>query len=341
MWGIPDHSSRGAGTDWILIFIRARNWSIGNADFFFVDRRSKLSVQFHTMRSNARQILTFIVLVVAFSSVPYTLILHTGHLGAGQGMAVRLLMWCPAFAALTTCAIFGIDLGSLGWKWRPAKYEWTAYLLPLVYALPVYIITWIAIGGSFAFNAFAQQTAASYGLGHWPRLACAGIGIPLIATLGLPLSMANALGEEIGWRGFLLPRLTGQFGFTFGCLISGCIWAVWHYPALLGADYNAGTKPAFALTCFTLMVIGMAFVMGWLRLKSGSLWPCAILHASHNLLIQGIFDRLTAPAGRALYITTEFGVGMVLTTAGVALYLWSRRREVEAPTGRSQVAATA
>lgn len=292
------------------------------------------------MRTDTRQILIFIVLVFAFSSVPYAMIIHTHHIAAGHGMAVRLVMWCPTFAALATCASFRIKLSSLGWKWRPVKYEALAYLLPLLYALPVYVFTWIAIRGSSAFGTFAQHIVAISGFAHGPRLA-AGLVIALMATLGLPLSLATALGEEIGWRGFLLPRLTSQFGFTFGCLISGGIWAVWHYPGLLWADYNAGTNPAYALTCFSLMIMGTAFIMGWLRLKSGSLWPCAILHASHNLLIQGIFDRLTAPIGRALYITTEFGVGMVLTTAGVALYLWLRRREVEAPTGRSQVAATA
>ena len=77
------------------------------------------------------------------------------------------------------------------------------------------------------------------------------------------------------------------------------------------------------------MVIGNAFLMGWLRLKSGSLWPCAMLHASHNLLIQAIFDDITAPAGRALYITTEFGAGMMITTAVVAAFLWTKRERLQ------------
>jgi membrane protease YdiL (CAAX protease family) len=83
------------------------------------------------------------------------------------------------------------------------------------------------------------------------------------------------MGEEIGWRGFLLPRLVSQFDFTVGCLLSGCIWAVWHYPGLLFADYNAGTNPVYALTCFTLMLIGDSYVFGWMRLRSNSIWPAA------------------------------------------------------------------
>jgi membrane protease YdiL (CAAX protease family) len=106
-----------------------------------------------------------------------------------------------------------------------------------------------------------------------------------------------------------------------GCFISGCIWAFWHYPALLLADYNSGTPKPYALTCFTAMVIAMAFVMGWLRLRSGSLWPCALLHASHNLFVQAVLDRMTRPETKALYVTTEFGFGMAITIAIVAIYL--------------------
>ena len=116
------------------------------------------------MRANARQILTFLVLVFAFSSIPYALMIHTGHIGAGNGMVVRLVMWCPAFAAVVSCRLFRIDLASLGWNWRPAKYEVLAYVLPLIYALPVYVACWIAVQGSFNFTAYAQCISASYGL---------------------------------------------------------------------------------------------------------------------------------------------------------------------------------
>jgi membrane protease YdiL (CAAX protease family) len=76
------------------------------------------------------------------------------------------------------------------------------------------------------------------------------------------------------------------------------------------------------------MVIGMSFVMGWLRLKSKSLWPCAILHASHNLFIQHIFDGMTATSGRAIYITTEFGFGMAIPLALLAFWFWFKRMDV-------------
>jgi uncharacterized protein len=279
------------------------------------------------MKPLARQIVTFLLLVFLFSMVPYVLVIHAHHIAAGNGLVVRLVMWCPAAAAFATCAIFRIDTRTLGWSWRPIRFEALGYLLPIACAIPVYLVTWIAISGSFALPSFEERAAASLSMPSSPHLATFGLMIPLLATLGVIGSLANALGEEIGWRGFLLPRLTSQFGFTAGCVISGLVWAMWHYPALLWSDYNAGTNPKYALACFTLMVVALAFVMGWLRLKSGSLWPCALLHASHNLFIQGIFDEMTAP-GRALYYTTEFGCGLILTIGAVAAYLWTRRGEL-------------
>jgi membrane protease YdiL (CAAX protease family) len=280
------------------------------------------------MKQRAKQIVTFLCLVLLFSMVPYVLMTHSHHIRVGNGLVVRMVMWCPAAAAFATCALFRLDISTLGWNWGPIRFEALAYVLPLAYAIPVYAVVWFAVKGSFGLTAFEKTAAESMSMPSSPHFATFGLMIPMLATLGVIGSMANALGEEIGWRGFLLPRLVGQFGFTFGCIISGLVWALWHYPGLLWADYNAGTNPAYALACFTLMVVAMAFVMGWLRLKSGSLWPCAMLHASHNLFIQTILDEITAPAGRALYYTTEFGCGLVLTIGAVAVYLCSRRGEL-------------
>lgn len=285
------------------------------------------------MKARPREIVTFLVLVFLFSCVPYALMIHSHHIGAGNGLVVRLVMWCPAAAAFATCALFHIDTRTLGWSWRPVRYEAYGYLLPLLYAIPVYAVVWIAVRGSFALGEFETKAAASLSLSSSPHLATFGLMIPMLATLGVIGSTANALGEEIGWRGFLLPRLTRQFGFTGGCIVSGLIWAAWHYPGLLWSDYNAGTNPKYALACFTLMVTADSFIMGWLRLKSGSLWPCALLHACHNLFVQAILDQMTASAGKTLYYTTEFGCGLVLAIGAVAVYFWSRRGELTKDAG--------
>ncbi len=283
------------------------------------------------MFSRWRPILVFLLLAFAFSGLPYFLIIHSGHIGVGNGLVASLIMWCPGLAAFATCALLRLDVGSLGWNWRPVGYQVWAYVIPILYALPVYIAVWALIRGSFSFPEFANPMGAAFGFAQHATTSALFLAIPLYAIFGVIATMARTLGEEIGWRGFLLPRLVQQAGFTWGCVLSGCIWAVWHYPILLFADYNAGTTPAYALTSFTLMVIAAAFIWGWLRLKSGSLWTSAILHASHNVFIQVIFDGMTKPVGRTLYITTEFGAGLVVTMSVVALYFWTRRGEVEVP----------
>jgi uncharacterized protein len=278
--------------------------------------------------SRGKPIVVFLLLAFGFSGLPYYLIIHSGHLRVGNGMGGALIMWCPGLAALLTCGLLRIDVASLGWNWRPTRYPVWSYVIPILYALPVYVGVWVLIRGSFGFEDFAGSLGVAFGLPHHPAAAALLLAIPAYATAGVIGTMGRTLGEEIGWRGFLLPRLVEQAGFSWGCVLSGCIWAVWHYPVLLFADYNAGTRPAYALACFTRMVIAAAFIWGWLRLKSGSLWTSAILHASHNVFIQAIFDGMTKPVGRTRYITTEFGAGLVVTMGVVALYFWMRRGEV-------------
>ena len=155
------------------------------------------------MKTRAREIITFLILVFLFSSLPYFLMIHAHHIGAGNGLVVRLVMWCPAAAALATCALFRIDVRTLGWGWRPVRFEALGYFLPLLYAIPVYVVVWVAIPASFALAAFEKAAAASLNMPSSPHFATFGLMIPMLATLGVIGSVANALGEEIGWRGFL------------------------------------------------------------------------------------------------------------------------------------------
>src|SRR5262249_37659031 len=144
-----------------------------------------------------------------------------------------------------------------------------------------------------------------------------------------------ALGEEIGWRGLLVPELFKTFGFTMTALISGAVWSSWHYPVLIWGDYNAGTPTWYALACFTVMVMSISFIFAWMRLKSGSLWTGAILHASHNLYIQGIFTPMTRNVGKTAWYIDEFGAVLPLVALGFAIYFWRKGHELR-PTGRAR-----
>ncbi len=125
-----------------------------------------------------------------------------------------------------------------------------------------------------------------------------------------------------------MPALAQRMSLTGTALVSGSIWALWHFPLIIFADYNAGTSTGYALLCFAVMVVSMSFPMAWLRLRSGSVWPAALLHASHNLYIQAFLDRVTVDTGSTRWFTTEFGAGLAITVALTAWLFWRRRADV-------------
>ena len=143
-----------------------------------------------------------------------------------------------------------------------------------------------------------------------------------------------ALGEEIGWRGFLVPALYRVRGFVWTGVASGLIWGTWHVPLIMFGGYSAGTPAWYAVTCFMISVTAMSVTVAWLRLRSGSLWTAALYHGAHNLTIQGIFDGSTIDTGWTKWITTEFGIGLTVATVAMSLYFWGRRRQL-ASAGRS------
>ena len=105
-------------------------------------------------------------------------------------------------------------------------------------------------------------------------------------------------------------------------------------PLILGASYHGnGTPLWFSIVCFLAMVMAFGTLMAWLRLRSGSLWPCALLHATHNLFVQAVFDSATVDRGSVNYLTGEFGIGLAVTigiAAWIAIRIFKPSQPVEA-----------
>lgn len=273
------------------------------------------------------QVLTYLIIVFAFSSFFYFLILHSGSLGNGRGLYVLGLMWCPALAGMLTLRMNGRSIADLGWKWGETKYQVRSWYIPLLYASIAYAIVWIFRFGAFGNPEYYDSLTKTMHLGGPPWISIV-VGILLTGTFGLIRSISSALGEEIGWRGFLVPELSKTASFTTTSLISGIVWSLWHYPILIYGDYNAGTPTWYGLTCFTVMVISISFVFAWMRIKSGSLWTGAILHGSHNLYVQAIFTPLTRNTGKTAWFIDEFGCVLPLVAMTFAIYFWTKRREL-------------
>jgi membrane protease YdiL (CAAX protease family) len=273
-----------------------------------------------------KKIGVYYILTLVFSGAFGAFILHAGKMDAGNLLYVTGAMWSPALAVFATKAIFGESIRDLPWRWGGARYAWLAYLVPLAYAFPVYLIVWVTGFGAFADPESLRRIAKDFGWQNFPPALTLTLFILITASLGFVGKISRALGEEIGWRGFLVPELSKVVGLPGIGLISGLMWAAFHYPVLIFADYNAGAPAWYGVTCFTVTIVSGSFIMAWLTLRSGSLWPAAILHASHNLFIQSIFTPLTKDTGLTKYVTDEFGVGLAITATIAALIVWRRHR---------------
>jgi membrane protease YdiL (CAAX protease family) len=274
----------------------------------------------------SRNIGLFLLLTAAFSSIFFAFIIATGHVGGGNGVYELGLMWSPAMAALLTCRLSGISLKSLGWSWGSWRWQWLAFTVPLGYTVVAYALVWILGYGGFPDPKFIAGTRASLGWTGAPDgVVLAGYFL-LIGSAGMALSMAFALGEEIGWRGFLAPRLTTRFGFKAGALLTGTIWTVWHLPLVFFADYNSSATSWFGVACFAVLMLSMSVIMAWLRLRSGSLWTAAVFHASHNQFIQLFFTPATTPLGtKTAFAIDEFGFALPAVVLILASIFWRKR----------------
>jgi len=276
-------------------------------------------------------IFVYLVLTFGLSSIFYRLIIRSGSLGAHGGLLVLGIMWCPGSAGLFTRLIFQGNLRGHGWAWGKTKYQLAGYWIPLAYAAIVYIPLWLAGFANFHAPVIAR-ICQRFGL-HHPSVP---LYFGIVASVGVAQGCISALGEELGWRGFLVPQLAKIMPFGGVGITSGIIWALWHYPVIISANYHGAGPAWYSLLCFTVMVIGIAFLFAWLRLKSGSVWATMLLHASHNAFIQAFFDALTRPATATNYLIGEFGAGLAIIGVIIAMICYKRRRELlQTPEGEA------
>lgn len=270
-------------------------------------------------------IVTYIVLTAALSAIFWRIMIRAGSLAAGgSGYYVLGLMWCPAVAGFTTRLIFQRTLRGVGWGFGSWKLEWAGYWIPLAYAAAVYLPLW-AIGYA---NFHAQAVTALLARLHLGNLSTGAgvlVYVAIAATAGVVTSCISALGEELGWRGFLVPELAKVTSFGWVGFVSGVVWASWHVPLIIGADYHGANPVWYSLLCFGVMVVALAYVAAWIRLKSGSVWPAMLLHGSHNLFVQGVFDPLTRSTPFTNYMIGEFGAGLAIAAVVVVLIIWPKR----------------
>lgn len=193
-------------------------------------------------------------------------------------------MLCPAAGAIITRYITkeghklsGENSLMLGIDLKNKKYLFylAAVLLPWFYTELGCLLKIILNPGCFDSHYFREVASDE-------RLAYI---FPLMGIVSGVFFSICALGEELGWRGYMMPQMIKLFGTPKAIIIGGIIWGVWHWPLTymghnFGTDYKGYPFAGFAAMALLCIIEGA--VLTFLTVKSGSVWPAAIMHAVGN-----------------------------------------------------------
>ena len=150
------------------------------------------------------------------------------------------------------------ELGQRLLRWQISWRVWLVALLPL----GLYLLA-TAVSGELASFTFNGQTLSA-------------ILFSAEAGLLVTLFLRGPMGEELGLRGFALPRLQARMSPFRASVIIGILWAAWHLPVLLGRD-------VVSIAAFLLLAFVLSFIFTWLFNSSGgSLIPVLLFHAIQN-----------------------------------------------------------
>lgn len=244
------------------------------------------------MRAWVRREPLFVFFVLAYALTWPLAFLVRVSLGFGL-----LGLFGPAAAALIVAAICDGRPGVTGLLAKVGLWRVSPVWYLLAFALP------LAVSGIVALVAMA--------LGYATGIQWTPIG-PLSAML-----FVLVVGEELGWRGFALPRMIARFGIGRASLLLGLLWGLWHLPTFFPGAPQAGV-PLTAYVGFTTALSGV-FAWVWLHTR-GSVLLATILHGAVNAV--GFTAVGLAPAPRMW-----LNAGVWAVAALVLLALGQERRQ--------------
>jgi membrane protease YdiL (CAAX protease family) len=163
-----------------------------------------------------------------------------------------------------------------------------------------------------------------------------------IILRGLILSTILALGEEIGWRGYLLPHLL-PLGRARALLLSGLLHGIWHLPIMFLTPFYHSSGDRWTVAILFLLTLTAAGVFyGYLRLTSESVWPAALAHGAFNMFWT-TFAAMTVAVASADVLEYWAGESGVITLIEVTLFAgWLIYRLGRQPsTGQTALSAVA
>ena len=239
-------------------------------------------------RLETSRLIIFLLATFAISWIPLIIVDCYGfRCGEGKTQIEQLLglgMFAPAIGHIFTrwitkegWAVVGKDSMKLGIsladkKWR---YFLFAMLVPWLYS---------EIGNGLRLLTFPGIYDSGYAVSQGLNSKMAYV-YPLAAIITGVVVNCAAFGEEFGWRGYMMPKMIKLWGIKKAIFIGGIIWGIWHAPLTVvghnfGTDYPGFPYVGILLMCILCTFMGM--MLTYITIKSGSIWPAAIMHAVNN-----------------------------------------------------------
>jgi membrane protease YdiL (CAAX protease family) len=261
-----------------------------------------------------RKAVTFYLLALSFSTA-LALVVPSADGAAFFGMFSPLLAVLLMMFVVTRDGRQRGSWGSLGLHRAGLRYWPVAILLPTVVLAVAYAVAVVAGMATVDLGALAPGNAL--------------IGLAVVVILGL--------GEEIGWRGYMLPLVRVRNPRS-GAVIVGFLHGLWHLPLLLLTTYLADIPgdPMVIVPIFLVILTAAGVIYAWLRDRSGSLWPVVLMHQTFNVVNEAVLLAATVAAPMALtYTASETGVVTMLLVVTVAAVITVRSMSVRPTAGAS------
>jgi uncharacterized protein len=226
-------------------------------------------------------IITFFVLTYVITwAIESPLVFLTDSLTATQGLVLVILASnVPSAVAIVLTAVV-LGRGAL----RKLLGRLLIWRVSLFWYLVVFLGPVALTGGVVLLNALMGGPALSLGM----TLVGAAI------FFGFSVVPGSALGEEIGWRGYVLPRLQSKMSALSASLLIAPIWALWHLPLWLTGE--PGRTPTL-YTGFLVSAFALSIISTWVyNSTGGSLLMVVLAHATVNLPLTLVRDDLGAQA---------------------------------------------
>ena len=228
----------------------------------------------------------------------------------------QIVMAAMMFMPLLGVLVSGHSLKGMGWKpvfkgnIKTILFAWFGSAILTALGALLYFLIFpqhFDLSGAYLIDALGE-TAGKEALN---QMQAAGLSYPLYIlvscisciTYAPLINMITAMGEEVGWRGFLYPQLKARFGRNMGWLIGGLIWGAWHWPAIWLIGYEYGFDyvgfPVIGMLLFAVITIAMGIIADWTYEKTGCIWVPAIFHGAFNAAATVTIAVLTPGTGSA------------------------------------------